>query len=57
MSILDEFELEIKIEEEKKMKKFLKAIKDTTEFIVGKKKVMPKAKPKKKRTYKRRSKK
>ena len=39
------------------MKKFLKAIEDTAEFIIGKKKVVPKAKPKKKRTYKRRSKK
>tara|TARA_R100001443_G_scaffold73917_1_gene81780 strand:+ start:447 stop:566 length:120 start_codon:yes stop_codon:yes gene_type:complete len=39
------------------MKNFLKAMKDTTDFIIGKKKAAPKPKPKKKRAYKRRSKK
>ena len=59
MSLLEEFEANLRIkEEEEKMEKFLKAMDKTKEFILGKyqkpKKVV---KPKKKRTYKRRSKK
>ena len=56
MSLLDEWELKQKLKEES-MKEFLKVMKDTKEFIIGKKKVKPKAKPKKKRAYKQRSKK
>jgi len=55
MSSLDEFELRSKEEE---MEKFLKAMEDTKEFILGKyQKPKKVTKPKKKRTYKRRSKK
>jgi len=58
MSLLEEFEVNLRIKEEEEMEKFLKAMDDTKEFILGKyqkpKKVV---KPKKKRTYKRRSKK
>ena len=39
------------------MKNFLKAMKDITDFIIGNQKAASKPKPKKKRTYKRRSKK
>tara|TARA_R100000655_G_scaffold71153_1_gene109561 strand:- start:303 stop:473 length:171 start_codon:yes stop_codon:yes gene_type:complete len=56
MSLLDEFELQLKEKEE--MEKFLKVINDTKEFILGKyQKPKKVTKPKKKRTYKRRSKK